>query len=158
PKIKIIRDSLKLSGCDLKDSHFKCEPCNDTAIGYFDDSKGILICQNNIRSKAEIENTVVHELVHAYDWWNFNYKYENCYHNACTEIRAAAVSEDCSMINEFLRGNLRIKKQHQECVRRRAILSISYNPHCSEPGKAEEAVDKVFNPCYYDRQPFKSDK
>jgi len=48
------------------------------------------------------------------------------------QIRAANLSGDCSLGQEFVRGNLSeaLVGQHKRCVRRRALLSVSLNPYC----------------------------
>ena len=40
----------------------------------------------------------------------------------------------------------------QACVKRRALLSIQYNPACL--GIAEQVVDEVFQQCFRDTAPF----
>lgn len=42
----------------------------------------------------------------------------------------------------------------QECVKRRAILSVKMNPACSGPGQAEAAVEKAWEKCIADTEPF----
>jgi len=42
----------------------------------------------------------------------------------------------------------------KDCVRRRAALSVSYNPVCKSPEMAEKAVDEVWNSCFGDTRPF----
>ena len=55
---------------------------------------------------------------------------------------------------EFQRGNMGLRGQGQECVRRRAALSVSMNPSCAGPGVAAQAVDIAFERCYADTAPF----
>ncbi len=69
------------------------------------------------------------------------------------QVRAAALSGDCTMWSEFLRGNFGIQKQFQACVRRRANLSVQSNPHCSGD-KCKQAVDLVLESCLADTAPF----
>lgn len=69
------------------------------------------------------------------------------------QIRAAALSGDCSRWMELLRGNWRLTGQYQECIKRRAALSIQ--DAC--PGGAEEAQEVVkrnFETCFGDTRPF----
>lgn len=97
----------------------------------------------------------MHELIHAYDHCRAkDLDWTNCEHHACTEIRAASLSGDCDFIMEAKRGNLSLAGQHQKCVRRRAILSVSMNPYCEKDGCAEKAVDAVFSKCFEDTAPF----
>jgi inner membrane protease ATP23 len=39
----------------------------------------------------------------------------------------------------------------QECVKRRAALSVGANPNCADP---KRSVDEVFETCYADTEPF----
>lgn len=69
------------------------------------------------------------------------------------QVRAAALSGDCTLWSEFLRGNFGIQKQFQACVRRRANLSVQGNPHCKGE-KCKAAVDLVMESCLADTAPF----
>jgi len=88
----------------------------------------------------------------------------DCDHHACSEVRAAALSGDCSFGAEASRGNWGLRAQAQACARRRAALSVAMNPACGGgggafgsrggDGKAREAVDRVFAACFADTAPF----
>ena len=78
----------------------------------------------------------------------------NCQHHACSEIRAASLSGDCNFKMELLRGHYSIAKQHQACVKRRALLSVKMNPYCQGRGVAEDAVERAFETCFRDTSPF----
>lgn len=41
----------------------------------------------------------------------------------------------------------------QECVRRRAMKSVTANPYCSEK-EAKDAMEAVWGICYNDTKPF----
>jgi inner membrane protease ATP23 len=71
------------------------------------------------------------------------------------QIRAANLSGDCSLYQEFVRGNLSdaMVGQHKRCVKRRALLSVSLNPYC-QGGKAEQAVMDMLPKCFKDTDPF----
>jgi mitochondrial inner membrane protease ATP23 len=47
-----------------------------------------------------------------------------------------------------------IAGKHQDCVKRRAELSVAMNPHCASKEKAAEAVAEAFHNCYNDTAPF----
>lgn len=53
-----------------------------------------------------------------------------CWRLNGSEIRASNLSGDCKFMQEFMRGNIGIKAQHQKCVKRRATLSVAMNPNC----------------------------
>lgn len=88
------------------------------------------------------------------------------------QIRASALSGECSLLHEALRGHLQITKGHQDCVRRRATKSVEANSYCKVShapplggifshacmtccqGSAKAIVDSVFLRCYSDQAPF----
>ena len=77
----------------------------------------------------------------------------NCVHMACTEIRAENLSGECHWFREAVSGRIKNFSKHgQECVKRRAALSVKANPNCSD--KADEYVDAAFERCFEDTFPF----
>jgi hypothetical protein len=42
----------------------------------------------------------------------------------------------------------------QECVRRRAVLSVRANPACPDEATAQRAVNEVWESCFSDTRPF----
>jgi inner membrane protease ATP23 len=73
------------------------------------------------------------------------------------QIRAANLSRDCWFMAEVNRGHVGLSSssivgQGERCVRRRATMSVALNPHCA--GVAKEAVDKVYDRCIKDTEPF----
>ncbi|QSL64755.1 hypothetical protein MERGE_002057 [Pneumocystis wakefieldiae] len=141
PSVKFIAkhlDSLK-SGLSLND--ILCVPCDGMKTGWFDPPKGIFLCQNKIWSKSHMEDTLVHEMIHA--------------HHACTEIRATSLSGECRWWREFKNGTINtFRKHHQECVKRRAILSVMGHPACKDMDHAKQVVMQVFEPCFADTRPY----
>lgn len=122
---------LKRGGCELSPSKVECKRCEGQLAGGFQDDGGILLCSNHLTTQAHTSNTLVHEAVHAFDACRAKVDWGNCVHHACSEIRAAALSGDCSFGREvFLRRNFGFAKQFQRCVKRRAELSVSLNPYC----------------------------
>ncbi|XP_005733140.1 mitochondrial inner membrane protease ATP23 homolog [Pundamilia nyererei] len=156
PYAKLLLSAMKSSGCKVfKDRHFSCEDCDGTVSGGFDAaSSQIVLCQNNIHQQHHMNRVVTHELIHAFDhcrahvdWFN------NFRHLACSEIRAANLSGDCSFTNEVARFNFGFKRHHQECVRGRALRSILAVRKISR-AEAEKIVDEVFDSCFNDHAPF----
>ena len=90
-----------------------CTPCEIVAGGFYDtDKKVISICENRLgNSRAALERTLTHELVHAYDdaeglrGRKPPLDWSDCQQRACTEVRAAALSGDCTFLAEVSRGN-----------------------------------------------------
>ncbi|KLO09801.1 hypothetical protein SCHPADRAFT_833498, partial [Schizopora paradoxa] len=92
--------------------------------------------------------------VHMYDHCKFETDWSNLRHHACTEIRANSLGGDCKWTREVRRLFFNFSKQHQECVRRRAILSVQANPACPDRDAAERAVNEVWESCFNDTRPF----
>jgi inner membrane protease ATP23 len=49
---------------------------------------------------------------------------------------------------------LTMKHRVQECVRRRAIISVRAHPDCPDDETAERVVNEVFESCVKDTRPF----
>ncbi len=57
--------------------------------GGFDPNHGILICANEIRDRKHLEDTLAHEMVHAWDHLRFKVDWfgdMDLKHAACTEV------------------------------------------------------------------------
>ncbi|KAM6896801.1 mitochondrial inner membrane protease ATP23 homolog [Lycodopsis pacificus] len=156
PYAKLLLSAMKSSGCKvLKDRHFSCEDCDGSVSGGFDAaSSQIVLCQNNIHQQSHMNRVVTHELIHAFDHCRAHVDwFDNLRHLACSEIRAANLSEDCSFSNEVSRFNFGFKQHHQACVRGRALRSILAVRKISRQ-EAEKIVDEVFDTCFNDHAPF----
>ncbi|KAI9450513.1 metalloprotease ATP23 [Lactarius psammicola] len=155
PSIQFMFKHLKQAGANATPAHFPCMPCDLTRSGGFSpDAGAVVLCQGNFLNKKHMEHTIVHELVHMYDHAVFNVDWNNLRHHACSEIRANSLSGDCSWVREIQRGNLSFSKQHQTCVRRRAVMSVMANPNCPDKESAERAVNEVWESCFNDTRPF----
>jgi len=154
-------DALEKLSCKIPPDFLVCRQCPPGISGGFavhDPAQvgvykpQIVMCQNGMLEKETFENTLVHELVHAYDQCRAKIDWSNCLHHACTEVRASALSGECNLLHELFRGNTTIRNGHQECVRRRAEKSVAMNSHCKN--MAADSVDVVFAQCYRDTSPF----
>lgn len=77
---------LELSGAPFNSSAIQCHPCPETTAGGFSPDHGILLCQNRFFSKRHMEDTLSHELIHAYDHARFDINWQNLRHHACSEV------------------------------------------------------------------------
>lgn len=95
-------------------------------------------------------------MVHAHDWARWHVDTANMKHQACTEIRASALSGECRFTREFFgRAQYRVTGQFQDCVRRRATLSLMARPQINgDREKAETVVADVWDSCFPDTRPF----
>jgi len=155
PIVVFMLKHLKLSGCEVPPSNILCAPCDQTRAGGFAPDPGaVVLCSGHFFSQQHMESTIVHELIHMYDHCRFKVDWANLRHHACSEIRANSLSGDCRYTRELTRGFVRFSKQHQACVRRRAIESVVANPACPSEAAAERAVNEVWESCFNDTRPF----
>lgn len=133
-----------------------CEVCPEWKSGGFHPKYGILLCQNRLRDRSHLEDTLAHEMIHYYDNLKWQVDWLNLKHHACSEIRASSLSGECRFFQEFSRRGFgfTIARGHQECVKRRAIISVMGNPNCKDREEAEKVVNQVWDSCFYDTRPF----
>jgi inner membrane protease ATP23 len=143
-------------GASISPKNIICRRCDGKKQGGgFDPEYGILICANEMRSRSHLEDTLAHEMVHAWDHLRFKVNYDNLRHAACMEIRASTLSGECRFTKEFLgRRQWNLTQQLQECVRRRATLSVAARPNCKDDAHAARVVNEVFDSCFRDTRPF----
>lgn len=114
----------------------------------------IVVCQNSLLDKSDLESTLAHELIHSYDDCTTQLSPTSCLHMACTEIRASSLSGECGMLREIRRGNWSFTKGHQKCVKRRAALSLKMRPSCA--AEADRWVEEAWESCFADTAPVSS--
>ncbi|KAK3340473.1 mitochondrial inner membrane protease atp-23 [Neurospora tetraspora] len=126
--------------------------------GGFSPDHGILLCANEMRNRGHLEDTLAHEMVHAWDHlrWKVDWFGEKSLrHAACTEIRASMLSGECRWTREsIVRGNWTLTQQFQNCVRMRAIQSVMARPTCKDDVHATKVVNEVWDSCFSDKRPF----
>ncbi|THV01886.1 hypothetical protein K435DRAFT_376205 [Dendrothele bispora CBS 962.96] len=164
PLVIFLLRHLRLSGCQVPESNIYCGACDTQALlrghpgahagGYIPEIQSIKLCGGMFFSKQHQESTIAHELIHMYDQCKFKVDWSNLRHHACSEIRANNLSGDCRYTRELRRGFFSFSKQHQVCVRRRAIESVSNNPVCPDRATAERVVNEVWDSCFSDTRPF----
>ncbi|KAF5201226.1 Mitochondrial inner membrane protease atp23 [Thalictrum thalictroides] len=154
PMVKFLREHLVKAGCHVGDNFFEAIKCDVGVGGGYLRGDGIKVCSNGVSLQNEVDQVLIHELIHVYDDCRAaNLEWENCAHHACSEIRANHLSGDCHYKRELLRGSMKIRGHEQECVRRRALMSVRNNPNCSKAA-AKDAMDAVWDICYNDTKPF----
>lgn len=154
PGVRFMLDEVNKVG-KFDTSAINCDVCDDTKGGGFHPDLGILLCANWIRSKYQLEDILTHELVHVYDYKKFDVDLHDLNHHACTEIRASMLSGECRIFQEIKKTGLgNFGTKFQDCIKRRAILSVSANPECANSEEAEKAVNRVWGSCFNDTRPF----
>ena len=65
------------------------------------------------------------------------------------------LSGECRWTREFFtRQNWKLSQQFQNCVRMRAILSVSHRLTCKDDVQATKVVNEVWDSCFADTRPF----
>lgn len=152
PTVRFLRERMEKAGCPVWPRLIQAATCS--SAGGYASREGVKICCNHMQFQDEINQVLIHELIHAYDdCVGKNLDWKNCAHHACSEIRANHLSGDCHYKRELLRGFMKIRGHEQECVKRRALMSVKNNPYCSETA-AKDAIEAVWDICYNDTRPF----
>ena len=86
PIVVFMLRHLELAGCAFPAESIQCYPCDDTRSGGFSADYGILVCQNQFYNKRHLEETLSHELIHAFDHCRFKVDWYNLRHQACSEV------------------------------------------------------------------------
>jgi inner membrane protease ATP23 len=155
PIIRFLGDEVNKLGGDLNKDNVICRMCTNEQSGGFSLDHGILLCANKFRNRGHQEDTMAHEMVHAWDHLKFKVENDNLRHQACLEIRASTLSGECRFAREFFTKNQwSITEQLQNCVRRRATLSMMARPGVKDEKQAGEIVNQVFEGCFRDTRPF----
>jgi inner membrane protease ATP23 len=88
PIITFLRREIRDLGkeTDINSTNIRCRRCTTNQGGGFDPNYGILLCANEMRSRKQVEDTMAHEMIHAYDHVRFKVDRWNLRHQACTEV------------------------------------------------------------------------
>jgi inner membrane protease ATP23 len=98
PAVRFLSDKIQDLNGKLDHSNIHCRRCpsilgEDGTVnrqaGGFDPNHGILICANEMRDRKHMEDTVAHEMVHAWDHlrWKMDWTGDkDLKHAACTEV------------------------------------------------------------------------
>jgi inner membrane protease ATP23 len=157
PMVKLLIKALRSHGCTFDmQRHVSCEDCISRVNGGYDPFHNqVVICKNNSTSRDMCCAVLTHELIHMFDFCRAKVDFTNLEHLACTEIRAATMMH-CSFMAAMSEGDasfLNYKQRHQECVKKKATMSVMLARNVDEQ-KARSVVDHVFTRCYADREPF----
>lgn len=155
PIVRFLKDEVAKLGGDLNNNNILCRMCTNEQSGGFSLDHGILLCANKFRNRGHQEDTMAHEMVHAWDHLKWKVEADNLRHQACLEIRASTLSGECRFMREFFTKNQwRITEQLQHCVRRRATLSMLARPGIKDEEHAGKVVNEVWDSCFKDTRPF----
>lgn len=158
PVIRYLSSNIRQLGGDLDTHNIRCRTCTVGQLGGFDAKYGIVLCANYVSSRDMLEDVMAHEMVHAYDHLRFKVDLgadEDLRKVACSEIRASNLSGECRWANEFFGNWIPAFTSHQqECVKRRATISVKMRPNCRDEEEAKRVVNEVWDSCFADTRPF----
>jgi hypothetical protein len=103
-----------------------------------DESREIILFANKLKTKNEIEETLIHELIHAHDDCVKKLNLNKLNDIACSEIRAAYHAE-CSQEEE--------EEEKRICVTYVALKSIKMQPNMNEE-KGKLVIEKMMKKCF----------
>jgi mitochondrial inner membrane protease ATP23 len=88
PVVRFLREQCAELGGDINSSNVRCRPCRSNQFAGFDPDYGIVLCSDQLasRSRKDLEDSLAHEMVHAYDYLRFKFDRTNMKHAACTEV------------------------------------------------------------------------
>ncbi|TYZ57738.1 hypothetical protein PybrP1_001236 [[Pythium] brassicae (nom. inval.)] len=163
--VDIINKHLAAASTDgsAQKINFVCLECRDDgpegrARAFFSaPPPTVVFCANRLHSEREVEETMVHELIHAYDFTVRKMDLTKSDLLACSEIRSARESECfqkatllAALLPDVEFFNKSSRWLHMRCVREHAVRSTQ----SMFPVEAQSEVDKMFTQCYADNSPF----
>ncbi|EEH49226.2 mitochondrial inner membrane protease ATP23 [Paracoccidioides brasiliensis Pb18] len=109
PIIRFLQDNIKQLGGDISSYNIHCRRCTQRQAGGFDPEYGIRICANAMKDQGHIEDTMAHEMIHAYDHLRFKLDWtDNLRHAACAEESKRVLHLDPS---KFIKRRVQMGKR-----------------------------------------------
>lgn len=87
PIVKFLKDEVGKLGGDMNGKTIHCRMCTAEQSGGFHIDHGIMLCANKFRNRGHQEDTMAHEMVHAWDHLKWKVEDDNMKHQACLEVR-----------------------------------------------------------------------
>ena len=99
PMVRFMQKNIRDLNGDLNEENVQCRRCPTRRLedgtedgvavrqsGGFDPRYGILICANEMRDRKHLEDTLSHEMVHAWDHLRWKVNWMDLRHAACSEV------------------------------------------------------------------------
>lgn len=86
PTVTFLKDEVAKLGGDLNSKNIVCRMCTAAQSGGFHIDHGIMLCANHFRNRGHQEDTMAHEMVHAWDHLKWKVDDKNLRHQACLEV------------------------------------------------------------------------
>lgn len=87
PVVRFMKEEVGKLGGDMDGRNIHCRICSHEQSGGFHIDHGIMLCANKFRNRGHQEDTMAHEMVHAWDHLKFKVEPDNLRHQACLEVR-----------------------------------------------------------------------
>jgi inner membrane protease ATP23 len=115
PMVHFMLRAMDERGCKLPATFVACvpEPAVPILGAYAPDDGRVYLNSVHVKDQKTVTRTLLHELVHAFDQCRTYFDPNNCRHVACTEVRAANLSDDCAFSAEMGRGHLDFRAGHK---------------------------------------------
>ncbi|EFC49503.1 predicted protein [Naegleria gruberi] len=146
--------SGRYGGTNILDEGLIVEMCHGTQrsdnsySGLYEPVKRIKICCNRNVGIYELRRTLIHELVHAYDYARGFNRRHGCKFRACTEVRAYMLGGSCDLPIDLAKFN----GDREACIKHHAFMSV--NPYCDD---ATKVINEVYPQCHKDYSPIQKD-
>jgi len=108
PTVIFMKKNIEALNGDLHAGNVICRRCptrkdeNGNWVrqgGGFSPDHGILICANEMRDKKHLEDTLAHEMVHAWDHLRWKVDWADLRHAACTEVSLVGYGQSWDSAN-----------------------------------------------------------
>ena len=91
PIIRFMSENIQKLGGNLGKHNIRCRRCDEAMLAGFDPNYGVKLCANRLETKSQVEDSMAHEMMHAYDQLRFklNWERKDLRHAACSEVSIA---------------------------------------------------------------------
>ncbi|KAG5561694.1 hypothetical protein RHGRI_004669 [Rhododendron griersonianum] len=87
PMVKFLKEHLEKAGCGFGEKFINAVHCDKEISGGYTRGEGIMVCSNHMNLQDEVNQVIIHELIHAYaNCRASNLDWANCAHHACSEV------------------------------------------------------------------------
>eukprot|EP00916_Digyalum_oweni_P008098 GHVL01013563.1.p1 GENE.GHVL01013563.1~~GHVL01013563.1.p1 ORF type:complete len:227 (+),score=36.23 GHVL01013563.1:50-730(+) len=155
-KVQTLLRALSASQAPVDLICVKCDKNASHKAGYSPKYHRVWICGNKVKGYFDFKRTLIHELVHAFDFARAKIDTSNCEHVTCSEIRAINLSGECGF---FAKQGIRWDRSKEQSakeifIRRQVFDSVIENPNCRNQKLVNDCISKVWQRCIRDTWPF----
>ncbi|KAI9803319.1 MAG: hypothetical protein M1825_002110 [Sarcosagium campestre] len=86
PIIRFLSSRIQQLHGDIGPHNVYCRRCTVQHTGGFSPDHGIQLCANAMRNRGHVEDTLAHEMMHAWDHLRFKVDWQDLRHAACSEV------------------------------------------------------------------------